>query len=648
MTDIFSRITSEIGRISENPDQLHQFYYFEPWDVERRPDWVVQQALDDGVDLYADNFIVHVGIDPHPFQTGFLQNKDFFRGMIAATSIGKSIAALVDAIIMTTGEVPICMRVDKGVDTGVPRMVSVENIIRWGRYVNGVVVDHDVKVRQDGTWNCGTIIGAGRYPVEKMCPVGGKIWIGTYMRAMHEYWWPRFTEQYKRMIPDGLIDSTRGVGGFDIKNRVIYTSRSCQIAIITYESGYNRFEAERVHAVILDEEPEDPRIVQAAQQHAMHGIALIETPYRGITYTRDLLFPKVKNPDKTIFHACQYDSPYQSRDRIQTLRANMPLYEIGSRIWGLHSEARGKPFYDRNKINMWMHKFRGEYKLKSVVPQQEYYSVLPHVLSPESPCLMSINMRMDDAKTENIRDVWRIYEEPKAGVAYMLSSDPAEGAETIDEAGDNSCAMIARLDDYAEDGIRVVATLVSTCQVMSFARICSHAARIYNNALMCAETRRGATNAAFAIELRDWPYWYKMTTIRDATNKPRMQNGFDTNAATRSALFELIGSWLNTQDAEVAPECLDDQLLKELAGCIVGKNGRPDHPKGGTLDMVICFGILLYITKNSREQIVLNEDYVDAKKPFEKIQRWLDMGKPEDKSKSQSSKFLAEDVPHWR
>jgi hypothetical protein len=152
------------------------------------------------------------------------------------------------------------------------------------------------------------------------------------------------------------------------------------------------------------------------------------------------------------------------------------------------------------------------------------------------------------------------------------------------------------------------------------------ALRYWNNALLGAETKRGFSNATFAGELREWPYWYHMITVQQSTRKPRQQIGFDTNAKTRDSIFELIGKWLSDYDEDSYPDIPDKQLLVELAGAIKGRGGRCDHTTQGSLDRAVCFGIFLYILEYSKDQIACRV------KAEQKRSGWMQIVQPQEPS----------------
>ena len=645
--DVFEKIENAISGYGGEENEISSFYHFEPWDVEKRPEWMLEMARGDGIDLHGGDIARFAGIDPHPFQSGYLQSTAFMRTLLAGTSVGKSYVALMEGIIQITGETPISMRYDAGVDTKVKRVVNEGNILRFGRFDarSGAFIDHNTSAQKDETeWNCGTIRGVGKYPTEKIAPYGSELWLGTYMKAMNEYWWPRLYDEATRIIPDHLIDKNRGHNGFSVQDKIVYLSRGGKLAIITYETGYNRFEAQRVWSVILDEEPEDERIFGAAQQRCK-WLSLVETPYRGMTYTKGLIFDENSGAHKRLFHATQYDSPYQRRELIDIRRQNMRPWDIGARIWGIHSEMRGKPYYDRHKITTWMNKYKSSPKLVSFRPSCEYNGIVSN--GGKIPSLLDVDVSAIIERELDKQGVWSMYEDVRPNVPYVLAADPAEGSENPEEAADICAAVIARPPYGDETGMRIVATLRSTLETILFARVCSHAARYYNNSNLAAETRRAACNAAFAIELRDWPYWYKMTSVQQSNRMARSIRGFDTNVSTRSAIFEMIQGWIAEYGFDEYPQIPDRELLKELAACVVGKNGRPDHTRDGTLDTTICFGILLYVFKNSPEQITYNGDESPTNaEPFGKL-RGLIKSRDVDAAQCRNA-GLGALMPHWR
>ena len=633
-TDAISDVLGVIDNYNQAKLQMHPFYTFEPWDVAARPDWVVKQAQIDAVDLDGEDFVRYVGRAPRQFQSGYFLGEEFFIGILGGTQIGKSVCPKLEATIMLTGELPICFRYDKGEDTGVPRPISKANIIRWGRHniQTGELIDFNTEERQDlgsaRRWNCGNIVGAGHYPKNKLAPPDNKVvWIGTHMKTMGEYWWPSMGDPAERsIIPEHLYDLSRAKNGVDSEQHIIYLNGGARISFITYESGFARVEGKKVHCYVADEEPKDANIIQSAQTHCVF-MRLVMTPYNGITYTKDLMLPKVITADKRLLHATQYDSPYQTRKGIEMQRQNMKAWDIGARVWGVHTATSGKPYYDRAKISFWIQRFKRTFKNVRLVPSDEYAGILPP-MDGQGKGLINLSVEAVEQDKDNQLDTWKIYEDVLPDVAYALAIDSAEGGENPEDAGDFNTCVVMRPAMNRETRPVMVATLRSTLTTVPFARVAAHGLRYFNNALLCLESRRGASAAATASELTDWPYWFKMSVINDSTRKTKTIRGFDTNSATRDSIFKLIGTWINDCKEEDYPYIPDESLLAELAAAItkttLGGKVRCDHPHGGTLDMAVPFGILLYVFKNQPEQIVFNGDSEQAKQLAGKIARIMD------------------------
>src|SRR6056297_1279470 len=80
------------------------YSHFEPWDVEERPDWVMEQAVKDDVDLYRNDYVKTNNIAPHPFQTGFLLSTHKTRASVAGSRTGKSYPIFIEIGCMCSGE----------------------------------------------------------------------------------------------------------------------------------------------------------------------------------------------------------------------------------------------------------------------------------------------------------------------------------------------------------------------------------------------------------------------------------------------------------------------------------------------------------------------------------------------------------------
>lgn len=618
--DAFGEIVKAIESHGELP--THQYYHFEPWDVDRRENSVRKKMEEDGVDLYSGEMARHIGLDPHPFQTGYLLSEDRLRVVLGASQIGKSIGAKYEAIMMATGEMPICFRYEKGVVTPVKRKVTPENIRRWGRRDSktGQLLDFDVDAPSPQSWSewdCGNIVGVGMYPSAKIAPPGSQIWIGTFAKAKETYWWPDLAEEGTRIIPPHMVDATMGNRGVNKQLDRIYLMRNVMINFLTYEMGHKRFEAKMAWSLILDEEPPDREIFTSGLKHCQ-WMSQVFTPLHGVTWSKRVFFPDNRKGNCTIFHATAYDSPYIDKQKLEQERGLMEAWHRQSRIWGLFAESKGEPFFDRKILNEWISVAPKNYSLCVLGSDKEYNGWERQPYSPQMPGLLECGIIQTQVEEQNMQDVWKIYEEPEEGVGYITCVDPSEGAETPEEAGDFCQCFIMRPPRHKEKRPVIAAALRSTLPVMAFARVVALGMRYYNNAKLAAETKRGWANGAFAEQFRTLPdfLWIKYASVNDKTKTPKEGRGFDMNVNTRPVIFEMIDDYINgCEEGEIG--ITDQDLLKELAAAIIAvKNGkrRCDHPKTGTLDAGVAFGIGLYVCKNFLDQITCNVIAVQDKK----------------------------------
>ena len=90
--------------------------------------------------------------------------------------------------------------------------------------------------------------------------------------------------------------------------------------------------------------------------------------------------------------------------------------------------------------------------------------------------------------------------------------------------------------------------------------------------------------------------------------------GFFTSRKNRTQIFDYVGSLMKDNVERLAFGIRHAKTIKEIAGCIVGRNGRPDHAKRGHNDSLITLAIGLFIFKAAREQIKNNIDAYGRKK----------------------------------
>ena len=391
---------------------------------------------------------------------------------------------------------------------------------------------------------------------------------------------------------------------------IIYFNNNIEVHFITYEQGYERFESKKVPRIVLDEEPPNEKIWNAALTHC-HHLTLVETPYRGVTFTYHSI-RNAKDNDGAIkfYHCTQYDSPYQERRSIATDRITMPKWEVEARVYGLHSEQVGKPYFHDmyERIQLWV---------KGFVNMGVNYTLEPPMYtSPKQLAEMQVRAVQDP------EGMWEVYEEPRPNYAYFMSCDTARGDDGGDERVDANVAHVFRLPGPEEDTEFPIE--VACCRTVKdtkyFARECLCACSWYNNALLAPEAN-GFSAGTFINEVHGYPFMYTMTVTDDRTKKPVERIGFNTNVKTRQMLFDEVCDFIKTRHDEKRSPFKSFSTVHEISRLIVGKGGRPDHPKDGTSDSVISYGIGLYLYAFDRHQIKCNSGFRD-KKENKFIDRW--------------------------
>lgn len=617
-------IGKQIQQAVESDDAYSHFKYFEPWDVGFRSEEIFKLAEEDDVDLFADDYIATGNIAPHPFQSGFLFSCKKIRALIGPSQGGKSYPALIEIGIMCSGELPISLQHNKGADTGIKRMVNKLNVRRWGRFdkETGEFIDHDTDVPDDGTWDCGNIIGAGKYPKEKIIPkrivdekVERTIWIGTTKKALDEAWWPKLTGG--NIFPEKFIDRSKGNKGTIQSDgqHIINLINDVRLSIISYESGFRSFEAVTVWACFFDEESVKQDCWTAAFKHCKY-LATQMTPYNQMTYTRDILFRPSAMVD--VFHAVAYDSPYLDRADIDYSRENDPEHEIKARIWAEHSSEMKAPYYRQDKLRSWIDQIKKdgvEYPRAVFVPSEDYFGI-KKVSHSSLPGLMNVSASMypveaDDSggKTDAGHNIaWTIFEDLRQDCAYYIIVDSANGADVPEDALDFQAAIVFRPPIHKDELYPVpVAEIESTSRPEVFAKTIGPALLYYNIATLGAESsNRGAGNGMFYSEMREYPYWIEKTYMKSGTNKFSTNKGIDNHVGTRKLFFDEIEKVFGSFTVDEFPPIPSIGILEQAKECVkVVKNGniRPDHPSGKTNDLLLAYGIGLFTWKHFSEQI---------------------------------------------
>ena len=552
-----------------------EFNHVEPFDIGPRSPEIMEQARLDNVEL-------NPGGDP--FQLSMLldeDNKNTFTG--AGSQVGKSYGHAIEAIIMASRSLPVALRYDRGVDTGVKRLVSPANVNRFGLNAKG---------------DCGNIIGVGKYPSAKIpTEPGEQIWICTFKHIAEVYWIPVL----KRLIPGYLLETDKGVDGFSSRDSTFFFHEVRIIKIVTYEQGYKRAEGRMAWMVVLDEEPPDRRFFTGIVEHC-RWLRECFTPINGLSWSyQDVYLPARRRESSfKLYYCSQYDSPYQKIETITKNRKLLKDYEIKAKVWGQFSEMSGKPYYDYAITAKYLRDYTPLHTLARISP---YDFTLERSTVKE---MLKSKMRAVPS-SEPGPDVWQIYEpDVKQDTAYWMSMDCARGDADPDKAQDSSVAYVRRFPDKEGGDPLLVASLRTTDRNVEFAWMCLYAAVYYNYCMIAPEVK-GEDGKVVLHTLFDYPFIYRQIVINDKTRRPTEIRGFDTNPATRKPLFDCVGTWIVNHQSK--PGVNHFELLKEMVECIVGKQGRPDHANNGSTDCLVAFGISEYIWQHARSQIRNNRMY---------------------------------------
>ncbi len=552
------------------------------------------------------------------FQKSAMMSTKRTRIAIAGTQNGKSMIPAPEVVIMMTHEIPYSLRVDEGVDTKIVRALPSQhqdlgevNIQRWGRrdkktgeHIDYCWHDRDLStgekidgfVEEDGTWDCGTIIGVGKYPEEKLCRTPNQqAWIFSWNQAREVRWKPLMDE----LIPDHCLDRTKGTNGFSEKKQEYYINDGRRIRLGTYEQKFEKAEAANVHVVVLDEEPLSREFYTSSDAHAK-WLIISFTSLHGTVWTYDDLYlPAMegRNPDMELFHATAYDCPFFDQRKLRSMEKSLKPHEIDTKLLGLYSKREGRPYFPYEICKRYLDDFRPRHKtLSRIYPSGEARTV-------DKTIKMLMKSSIAD---EPGSDVWEIYEDRQDTYTYFMACDCGQGSDNPEEVQDRSAAYVFRKPDKEKNEDELwpvmVAALYSGDKPETFAWLCLYAACYFNRCLIAPETK-GGEGSSFTTEIRQYPHIMHMTVTNDRTRKPKRNLGFDTNARTRTSAINKVRKWINHHDQEAKLYHL--QLLKEMLDLIWLKR-RPDHPEGGYSDCIIAFAIILWVWEEERGQITNN------------------------------------------
>jgi len=642
MSDLFSDLTSVIDNFGsvDNIDGK-DYLYFEPFDCLEPDPETIAKAAEDGVNLYGDDIEALCGTYPRKFQSGALLSKKKIVSLLAASRVGKSILTEVLMGAAISRQPPYCMRYEEGVDTNIARDVTPLNIRRFGRRdkASGIIIDYNESAILDlKSWDCGNIIGIGLFPEEKYVPDGGSVWLATLARSIDTHWWRRLAGTGKeRFLPKSFLDMSKGNNGTNRQRLEIHFNRDISLFIKSYDADRKTLESDKPHILVWDEEPLKPEHYISGQGHCVHQYWSF-TALNGISFTKPLFFGCISQADKDrgkrlgigslkrddfdFFQASAYDSPYIDLDVKDKTRNAQPEYSRRSITWGRYGANSGDPFFSRSKLEKWQRSHLHPHRKVTMKPETAYDGWFGHK-TYGTKGLMDVKILTEKADDDDLRNVWRIYENPQPNEAYLFAVDSAAGAVDPKESQDFNFSVMFRRPN-ASDPIQhfyhpiIVATIRSTLTTIAFAKYTAYGLRYYNNAVLAAERGHGSANEAYGITMDEYPYWYYNKAQNDSTKNYSLRKGFDTHVGTRDPMLGLVREWLDDFEENEDPYIRDSWLYDELAGAVTKEhaNGkkRCDHTKDGYMDGVICLGIGTFIFNNTPEVFVCNETE-EAKKP---------------------------------
>lgn len=180
---------------------------------------------------------------------------------------------------------------------------------------------------------------------------------------------------------------------------------------------------------------------------------------------------------------------------------------------------------------------------------------------------------------------WAIWQAPKLGKKYVMGVDVSEGLE----GGDYSAAVILDAMDCS-----ICAIFHGKIEPEKLGREeLKKGGELYNNAKIIIETYPSAHGATALLALKNAGYqeiYYHQALDARQARRPRM--GYPMSESTKTIIVDGIGDYL----AEGGEPC-DKELVTELMTFGVDENGRCNAQQGCHDDLVIAYGLALYLIK---------------------------------------------------
>ena len=226
---------------------------------------------------------------------------------------------------------------------------------------------------------------------------------------------------------------------------------------------------------------------------------------------------------------------------------------------------------------------------------KHYGSLIPPAEgAPELPPQVEIEKGEQPSKP-NIRVIHRgrlrIYRKPERRHRYIIGIDPSEG----DSGGDLSPCVITNRHTLDVDAAWVGRTPPE--------QLAEHACTLgwyYNEALANPEANNHGHTLIYTMQMLGYRnFFYRKSNPDGITGKPTDKIGWDTKEQTRAFLFNCTREYVYRRIGRLP----DPDLIHQLNVIRYDeKTGKPDHPKGEFMDVVVAWGLTLVAHKDFPDQ----------------------------------------------
>jgi len=271
------------------------------------------------------------------------------------------------------------------------------------------------------------------------------------------------------------------------------------------------------------------------------------------------------------------------------------LFNAVNLPWDVHPD-RGEEWFREQTKNMSRRDVAQEFECSFNMSGET-------VVSPED--MESIKNNVSDPKhrTGFDRNYW-IWQEPQAGVGYLVAADVARG-----DGADNSVFHVFRVDTFEQ-----VAEYQGKPNHDMFAMMLNSVGKEYGNALMVVENNNVGYNVLDKLITLEYPNLYYSTKGSHefvdhytAEYKEGIVAGFSTTTKTRPLIIAKMEEFIRNKIIKLN----SPRIVRELE-TFVWNNGKPEAMRGYNDDLVLSISIACWVkdialTTNKRQNA-----YADA------------------------------------